>query len=338
METATAGLHDALRLVGDVTFVDTSFSASNADRGRISLNKARELLRMMSAVRRHEADVAHVPISQNAPGLIRDTCLLRCIRPPAIAYLHGGAYAAIAKERSLRGFLLRYVLGQAHAVACLYERQCDELSAAGIDLPKAAVGNVVPDIRAHPHTVAHDPLRVLFLGLLSRSKGIDVLCNAVRGLDCVSVTAVGEWCPRDRNLKLGDITADLDVPNNVQIRPPVEPTAIPDLLASHDVLVLPSHSEGLPMTVLEAMSSGMPVVASLTGGLRELAARGLMTQLDTLDHACLRDALLEVRGSYDVSLEQASRAQKFVQERYSARSIAKRVAKLRLSTSPLLMP
>ncbi len=330
METATAGLHGALRRLGPVSFASTSFSASNTERGRISIRKLRQLLRVIRSVRGDQADFAHIPLSQNVPGLLRDYFLLTSITPPTIAYLHGSAYPTIIGDHDRRGRLLRHVFTNVAGIACLYDDQRRELTAAGLTHPMAVVGNALMPL---PHAAIkasrpHNPFRVLFLGLLSRSKGFDIFCAAIDGLSWVSATAVGEWHPHDRNLRLGRLDPSFAVPSNVTVRGPIDPARIPPLLCDHDVLVLPSRSEGLPMTVLEAMSVGLPVIASRVGGLRELVDDGHILGLHSSDSTTLRAALCDLRSSYAVAADRAQLAQEFAWHRYSEGEIARRVRSL----------
>jgi glycosyltransferase involved in cell wall biosynthesis len=54
-----------------------------------------------------------------------------------------------------------------------------------------------------------------------------------------------------------------------------ERTDVPELLATAHVFVLSTRSEGLPLSVLEAMAAGLPVIASNVGGIHELVADGV---------------------------------------------------------------
>lgn len=335
METATAGLQLALELLGPVVRVDTSASVTNQDRGRVSLKKMTGVLSTMLAVRCARADSMHIPISQNVTGLVRDLALLSSTRAPTIGYLHGAAYPSIVASRGVRAFLLRAAFSRLDGLACLFDAQCDELQAAGVARTMAAVGNVVPEdiCPGRARQAGHDPLRVLFLGLLSKSKGFDLLCSAVEGVPELTVTAAGEWHAHDRNLRLGGLPDDFHVPANVRLLGSVGRERVPELIDESDVLVLPSLSEGLPMTVLESMASGLPVLASPVGALRELAELGCIGTLDSLDPAAIRAKLLELRRSYPQALRRAAVGREYALDRYSAAEIANRVEALILTTS-----
>jgi len=63
-----------------------------------------------------------------------------------------------------------------------------------------------------------------------------------------------------------------------------------------DLLVLPSLSEGLPNTVLEAMSFGIPVIATAVGGVREIIEDGNGVVVEPGDPEALADRMIELLG------------------------------------------
>lgn len=76
---------------------------------------------------------------------------------------------------------------------------------------------------------------------------------------------------------------------------PGERADIPSLMRAMDIFVLPSLAEGISNTILEAMSSGLPVVATTVGGNLELVKPGLT---GTLVSPQAPDALAQVLSEY----------------------------------------
>jgi len=64
--------------------------------------------------------------------------------------------------------------------------------------------------------------------------------------------------------------AELGLEERISLPGWLDPEAVEALLCRSHVLVLPSHAEGLPMSVIEAFSAGIPAVSSTVGGLEEV--------------------------------------------------------------------
>ena len=75
---------------------------------------------------------------------------------------------------------------------------------------------------------------------------------------------------------------------------------VPDLLCAADFFVLPSRFEGLPLSILEAMAAGLPVVSTRVGGTDEVVVEGETGYLVAAGDADqLAGAIIEVVGALD---------------------------------------
>ncbi len=93
---------------------------------------------------------------------------------------------------------------------------------------------------------------------------------------------------------------------------------VPDLLAAMDIFVLPSHSEGVSLAVLEAMAAGLPVIVSAVGGLPEIVKHGETGLLiPPKDPEALAQSLARVLEEPGLAQSLGQKAREHVQQNYS---------------------
>lgn len=115
------------------------------------------------------------------------------------------------------------------------------------------------------------PVELLSVGRLRAPKDFTTLVRAVAALAPGSVRLRIAGDGPDR-AEVADEVAQLGLDGAVELLGARDDVA--DLLAGADAFVLSTDSEGLPMSVLEAMAAGLPVVASAVGGVPELVRDG----------------------------------------------------------------
>ncbi len=100
---------------------------------------------------------------------------------------------------------------------------------------------------------------------LHKNKGLDVLITAMQDVRGAQLAIVGDGEERGT---LKDLTKKLNLEDRVFLLGQIPSAA--KYLHAFDLFVLPSRKEGLPYVILEAGSSGIPVIATKVGGIPEI--------------------------------------------------------------------
>lgn len=104
---------------------------------------------------------------------------------------------------------------------------------------------------------------------------------------------------------------------------------IPEVTSTFDIACLPSLWEGMGRSVLEAMASGKPVVASRVGGIVDLVQDGLTGILvDPGDHQALAKAIIRLLKDKGLRQKMGEEARKRVDERFSTEKMVVEIEKI----------
>jgi glycosyltransferase involved in cell wall biosynthesis len=101
---------------------------------------------------------------------------------------------------------------------------------------------------------------------------------------------------------------------------------VPRILASLDLFVLSSHLEGLGTSIMDAMASRLPVVATQVGGIPEVVIHeetGLL--VSPRNPAALAEAILKIYQDRDLARRLGERGYEVVHEKFSAEAMARRI-------------
>ena len=167
------------------------------------------------------------------------------------------------------GFL-KFLLRKADLIFTLDQVSTDQYLPYNKNVIQVENSVVLPK-RTENSKALHDPTRLLFVGRLSKVKRIDGIIRAVAAMDREELTIVGDGEERENLLAL---TSELNIENRVHFVGAVEPAAVSELMEQNDILVMNSTVEGKPMTIIEALSHGLPVIATPVGGIPEMVTDG----------------------------------------------------------------
>jgi glycosyltransferase involved in cell wall biosynthesis len=117
---------------------------------------------------------------------------------------------------------------------------------------------------------------------------------------------------------LFDTIAALGLESSVELAGAADQSEVLQWLQQAAVAVLPSHSEGMPVSLMEAAACGVPAVATAVGGVPELIEAGVTGfVVPPGDDAALAKALARILGDRDLATRMGNAARRRAVERFS---------------------
>jgi mannose/cellobiose epimerase-like protein (N-acyl-D-glucosamine 2-epimerase family)/glycosyltransferase involved in cell wall biosynthesis len=242
-----------------------------------------------------------------------------------------------AKARITRAVLtlaLRTLLRRSRSAALVQNRD-DHAMIARLGVPEKSIalipGSGVDTETMVPSPEPAGPITIAFVGRLVESKGIRTL-----------LTAHERLAQRGRDIRL--LIAGTPDPANPASIPPEEIASwarrtgvthlgfvkdIAALWVAAHIAVLPSHREGLPLSLLEAAACGRPLIATDVPGCRAIVrpeVNGLLVPLE--DPAALAAAIDRLAGDGELRRRFGAASRDLVEREFSARRIGRDVVEL----------
>ncbi len=249
-------------------------------------NIAVDVIKVILKSWHEEWDCIHMNPSFVWRSLIRDLTIISLITIPKkndlLVFIHGWNLkeAEIIKNSVILKKLVSCILNKSSMILVLASEFKKELSTIGVDLNKIHVTSTMFDGRYLKYT---DDKRdknktvLLFLSRFVKEKGCHELLNAYNSLSkktpSLKLILAGDG-PEKSNLE--KYVYENNLQDSVEFCGFVRDDQKAAVLKSADIFVFPTYyGEGCPVSLLEAMAAGLPIITTPAGGIKDIFLDGV---------------------------------------------------------------
>lgn len=239
---------------------------------------------------------------------------------PRVSTVHG--FTGGDLKNRVYEWLQRRALRRFDAVVAVARPLRDQLHASGISedrlflVPNAGAPIARPLARPKARKALGLPEEAFVVGWVGRlnpPKGPDILLRAIDEIDDPGARVMFVGPEEDERYR--QLARDLGIDDRIRWA-----GVVPDAsryFQAFDALVLSSRTEGTPMVLLEAMSAGVPVVATRVGGIPDVVSEHEAVLVPPEDPEALAQGIRRVRDDRSGASDRADRARARVESEYS---------------------
>lgn len=222
----------------------------------------------------------------------------------------------------------RYYINKAEVIIAVSKAAANFISFFVDYVPIKIIPNGIDTNRFKPNfDKENKELKILFVSRLVHRKGPHLLVRAfkrvVKKYDNVALVFVGSGYMRGT---LEELAMSLNITEKVKFLGDVSDEILPQVYSESDIFVLPSlHAESFGLVLLEAMASGLPVVATSVGGIPEVLEDGKEGFLVKPDEKNIAEALIKLLEDKDLREKMGKNGRKKVVENYDWKNVCEKI-------------
>jgi len=287
---------------------------------------------LMLLVRKHDA--YHVNPSFNFNSLIRDGLFLLVLRAfgkkNVIVTFHGwdSPVAENVANSRVKLWLFNAAYSWTRCIMVLAEEFRVWMIEHGVAAEKVGVFTTMFDgteFKSSRKTAHNHGYVVLYLSRIVKEKGVFEAISAIEGLskDFPDIKLVVAGTGPDE-ARAREFVRELGVEGAVEFLGYVRGEEKVDAFMAADLFLLPSYGEGCPVSMMEAMAAGLPIVTTPVGGIPAIIKQdvnGIL--LDSVTNETVADAIRKFLKDYEYGEKISNNNYKEAWEKYDARIITK---------------
>lgn len=280
------------------------------------------ILRMARKLRQLQPQIVH---THNTAAFFYGACAAMCARVPVIVHTrHGQRFSASRRET----MFFRWLSRGANQIVSVSDDARRLSWDEGVPSEKTRTIRNGVDLSRFPYVGPQAYGPAILVARLSAEKDVATLVRAMqivqRHQPQLALNIVGEG---DQRLQLERLVESLN------LRAPVrflgERRDIPELLSHASMFVLPSLTEGISLTLLEAMARGLPVIATRVGGTPEVVLDGITGLLvPARAPELLAQAMLQLHGNPPQAAQMGQCGRERVEQCFSIESMVSQYEQL----------
>ena len=241
--------------------------------------------RIRHFITKEKYDVIHFNSSCSKLGILRDALLIgfaRRFKTPIVFECHCNLKSHIQSSLSLKAF--NYISKRSKEVWVINQGSL-EFAKAHTQKAKYMPNFIDEDALVKEKEIREEISKALFVGHVQKDKGFLEITEIAAKLSNIEFVIAGPVSPE---------VSSVVIPQNMNMLGNVEHKNIKALMSDSDVFLFPSHAEGFSLVMLEAMASGLPIIATDVGANKEMISCHGGIIVNVGDTSAMEDAFSKI--------------------------------------------